>query len=353
MGVFMVLILAICFIVSAMTIYKEYSAVNITNLNILNGGLANNITDEFEDKLIAKKFAVDLWGAINYGAFKTGNKKVIIGQNEWLFSKEEFIKHPNADFEIQNKVNIITSIHNYFLSKNIQLIVAIIPSKARIYSDELGRFQSPKHANDLYQSFQKRLVQNQIIAPDIATLFKNKKNNSQLFLKHDTHWTPTGAALTAIFIASYADINDMPQKEFETSLKSDSIYDPDLKKYVPTGFFQKWIGLKEEKYTPHNTILKSDSSGLFDEPILPVTLVGTSYSAIQKWNFEGALKTALQADVLNVAMEGKGPMQPMADYLLNADFKNTQLVVWEIPERFIAKSYDEVTFPDFIMEGIE
>jgi len=353
MGVFMVMLLVACAVISGVTIYQKYPEMDITDFHILNGDLANKITSEFEDKLVIKDHAVGLWGAINYGAFNTGNKKVIIGDNGWLFSEEEFLNYPDADLEIEKKLNIIRATRDYLSSKNVQFIVALIPSKARIYKDELGRFKLPNDANKLYKSFLQKLIQNNITAPDIASLFEREKNKgTQIFLKQDTHWTPMGAALTANMIASYTDQIDMPRTEFETILKSKDTYDADLKKYIQTGYFKKWIGLKDEKYTPHNTISNSDSGGLFDDPVLPVTLVGTSYSAIQKWNFEGALKTALQADVLNVAMEGKGPMQPMAEYLSSADFENTKLVVWEIPERFVVKPYDDVTFPDFITKGM-
>ena len=84
-----------------------------------------------------------------------------------------------------------------------------------------------------------------------------------------------------------------------------------------------------------------------------MALIGTSYSAIEKWNFEGALKSALQADVLNLADEGQGPLEPMAKFLKDTDFSRTniKLVVWEIPERFITTSYGDVIFPDFIEEA--
>jgi alginate O-acetyltransferase complex protein AlgJ len=59
------------------------------------------------------------------------------------------------------------------------------------------------------------------------------------------------------------------------------------------------------------------------------------------WNFEGALKEALGADVLNVANQGEGPVRPMQEYLVSETLQNTppELVIWEIPERFINVSY--------------
>jgi alginate O-acetyltransferase complex protein AlgJ len=61
---------------------------------------------------------------------------------------------------------------------------------------------------------------------------------------------------------------------------------------------------------------------------------------------EAALEIALGRDVLNVAAEGKGPFQPMSDYLRSDTFKSTppKLVVWEIPERFVDDDYDQSAF---------
>jgi alginate O-acetyltransferase complex protein AlgJ len=78
------------------------------------------------------------------------------------------------------------------------------------------------------------------------------------------------------------------------------------------------------------------AAGLFDQPTIPVVLVGTSYSAGELWNLEGALKTAVGADVLNVAKQGQGPLAPMQDLLDGPVIEQVRadVVVWEIPERY-------------------
>ncbi|MBA7714020.1 putative alginate O-acetylase AlgJ [subsurface metagenome] len=77
--------------------------------------------------------------------------------------------------------------------------------------------------------------------------------------------------------------------------------------------------------------------GLFDKLQIPVALVGTSYSAGEAWNFDGALKAALEADVLNVAKEGQGPFVPMKKYLESPalDDPRPDVIIWEIPERHL------------------
>jgi alginate O-acetyltransferase complex protein AlgJ len=82
--------------------------------------------------------------------------------------------------------------------------------------------------------------------------------------------------------------------------------------------------------------------GLFDEVAHPVTLIGTSYSAGEVWNFAGFLRAAFQAEVLNLAGEGRGPFLPMVEYLESSAIQDIppDLIVWEIPERYLPVSYD-------------
>ena len=119
-------------------------------------------------------------------------------------------------------------------------------------------------------------------------------------------------------------------------------------KYISTGFLKPWINYTNDSISHYK--LKRQAStvkkSLFDDEVIPVALVGTSYSALKDWQFEDMLKYALQGDVVNMADEGKGPLEPMHDFLNETDFKNTdvKLVVWEIPERFIPVDYSDVKF---------
>ncbi|MEN0001344.1 MAG: alginate O-acetyltransferase, partial [Pseudomonadota bacterium] len=64
---------------------------------------------------------------------------------------------------------------------------------------------------------------------------------------------------------------------------------------------------------------------------------GTSYSAVPAFHFEGFLKQALSADVVNAAAIGQGPFKPMEDFLVTLDALTTppSQVIWEIPERYL------------------
>ena len=101
-----------------------------------------------------------------------------------------------------------------------------------------------------------------------------------------------------------------------------------------------WFGLTAETvhaYEVGAAAAGSGGPGLFGEIVIPVTLVGTSYSGDPRWAFEDALRLELGLDVLNVAAEGEGPFEPMREYLRSEAISEVSpdLVVWEIPERYL------------------
>jgi alginate O-acetyltransferase complex protein AlgJ len=81
---------------------------------------------------------------------------------------------------------------------------------------------------------------------------------------------------------------------------------------------------------------KSDDLFAEEQPLSQV-LIGTSYSANEKWNFAGALKQYTGRDLLNLAEAGKGPFIPMRQWLQNDGDKQPglQRVLWEIPVRYL------------------
>jgi alginate O-acetyltransferase complex protein AlgJ len=103
---------------------------------------------------------------------------------------------------------------------------------------------------------------------------------------------------------------------------------------------------------PFDQAVFDDSVLIIEEalfsPIEPseVILLGTSFSADRRWNFEGALKQALEVDVQNIAVQGQGPITPMANFLSDDSALSTdlKLVIWEIPERYLTVAYPQTSF---------
>ena len=161
-----------------------------------------------------------------------------------------------------------------------------------------------------------------------------------MFLRTDTHWTPEGARLAALGAARTVRAIrglTLDPREYASNGADSLRHDGDLMRYIP--------GVPASEVAPDSirkfvTVSKGGAASagdLFGNSAPAITLVGTSYSANPLWNFEGFLKEALKADILNMSDEGQGPFTVMEKYLKSQAYKDNppRLVIWEIPERYI------------------
>ena len=336
-------------LVGAVFSYIASSVPHQESINLLNGQASKSYEDEFDRNLVHRDTSLNLWNSMGYFLFKEGKKGVLIGQDGWLFTDEEFAYGGDFQNNIEQNKKYIRSVANNLSGNNVRLLIVPIPSKARIYKDKLGKYKFPSYWNTQYEGLIDFFEKEKIEFLDLFSIFsKNKEQN--IFLKTDTHWTPLGARTAALKIA-YGVEKKWPYMSWKTesvrSVKGDMIeHEGDLMRYTVNGEVADWFGLKKDSFYKWTTEVLGEGD-LFGDKALPVTLVGTSYSANEMWNFEGFLKEALAADVLNVADEGLGPFETMHSYLESDVYqKNSlKLVVWELPERYLP------VLPDFIEEN--
>lgn len=325
-AIYMLAFLMLCCIASLATfvLRQDKLAPDETGfLPFLSGKVIASFEKKYEENLIIRDHMIGVWGAVQYGLFKSGGKKVVVGSNDWLFTTEEFDHQTEGQKAEARLLHLVESVNNHLKAHNIQLVVALVPSKARIYPEYLAGHHVSASRLAVYERFHDAVTAMGIQAPDLAQLYLEHKNDGvPLYLRLDTHWTPEGAELAAKQIATEVPEGFLEKVTFTTDKKSDEKIEGDLEKYIKTGPFSFWLAPEQDKIERRATEKSGETSdaGLFGDEVIPVALVGTSYSAIDKWNFEGALKEALGADVLNLADEGQGPLQPMAKFMKETDF---------------------------------
>lgn len=305
----------------------------------------------FNKSLTTYDISKNSWGLLNYTFFREGNDGVLIGDDNWLFTTEEFFYQPDWEENYKYNLEFIRTVSAYLRRSNIELLIVPVPSKARIYEDMLGRYEYPDYKKAIYPDFVRRMKTQDISVIDLMPAFKKKKDAALLFLKSDTHWTPAGAALAAELAGHY--VNRLypnflyEKRNFVTEVRGKIALEGDLLRYVPLGPLTDDLGLAADRIPNLETVEAGNrqvglQDALFSDSTPPVTLVGTSYSANPAWNFDGFLKQSINADVLNAADEGLGPFETMKEYLSNDAFKSSppRLLIWEIPERYLTFSYD-------------
>jgi len=287
--------------------------------------------------------SVKLWGTINYRMFGEAREGAVVGKDGWLFTNEEYQTAKTDAAEIAGKVAYIKQVRDDLAKDGAKLVVALIPSKARLYAEDL-KAKVPAQTAPLYEDFRQQLVTSDIPTPDLLAAMQVAKGQGNLFFRTDTHWTPLGAEVVAQGLAPVVKgLNlDLPAATYSASKKPPMKRSGDLLRYIP---------VPEGEAPPPDTVQEAvytrtdeGGGGLLGEDTLAVTVVGTSYSAPSKnnvWHFDGSLSKALGTEVLNAAQEGKGPIVPMREYLKSQDRKDNppQIVIWEIPERFLRISY--------------
>jgi alginate O-acetyltransferase complex protein AlgJ len=310
------------------------------------GQLARDFEQDYDKALFLRETSVEGWANFRYFLFNEGLDGVVIGKNEWLFTKEEFGDLQLASQFIPSLVEQIKEVEKKLEANGKRLVMLPVPMKADIYSEFTPYFVSEPSV-DIYQLFVDQLSKENVAHSPIKNAFLTNKETTQLFLKKDTHWTPEGAQLAAETFAA-----DFPMLSGETSYATEALsegaFSGDLLNFVKVS---DWVApelIQPEMLTKLQTV-KSDSdedqaADLFGDQSVNLALVGTSYTAIDDWNFPGYMRQALQQDLVSVAVKEKGPLVAMDQFMAN-DLMNDpdiEWVIWEFPVRsLIQKNNDK------------
>lgn len=292
-----------------------------------NGSYQRGYENRFEASVPGQKLAGSAWAALRWGLFREASDGAVVGQNGWLFTAEEFQEPENTrDFreELETAEAILSE-------AGIALVPVVVPDKARMHVEKLPRGRSAPFVT----RYDRALETVESVGLAVIDLRPALKFDLA-FLRQDTHWSPEGARRSANAVAAATQI-DLPIAAVTTKPLGQSPFEGDLLNFVNTGPFRAWVGPQPDQIERFETTVETEG-GLFGDAPIPVVLVGTSYSALPAFHFEGFLKQALSADVLNAAAVGQGPFEPMDKFLsdLNTLTSPPSLVIWEIPERFLS-----------------
>jgi alginate O-acetyltransferase complex protein AlgJ len=325
--------------------------------SLLDGGLAKTFESHYDKHFPLKTVGTNVWAALDYLLFNAGRPGVLIGEGDWLYSDEEFKPVADGQQQLRDNLALIRGVQAHLAQRDVLLVVAVVPAKARLYPEHIGKHPISPLRQDLYQRFHRALRRADIAAPDLLQPLQAGKERGQLFLRTDTHWTPLGAEIAAQHLSqgvqAAVKLDGEPQV-FVTEATGQAAYQGDLSSFLPLDpLFSQLLPTADQlqQRQTHAAQPQDDAAGLLGDVELPVALVGTSYSANPAWNFAGALRQHLQRDLSNHAEDGQGPIVPMLKYLQSDEFKNTppQLVIWEFPERYLPMANDLDGFdPDWI-----
>jgi alginate O-acetyltransferase complex protein AlgJ len=313
--------------------------------DILTGVTAGKLERVYKDEFPIRTFATGGLNAISLGLFHEARKGVVVGTDNWYFSDEEFARNRSTPEKIEKNLAFVRQVSDELAARNVRLVIALLPEKADIYRDELGSVAPPTNLTTYYEEIRGRLLaMNDVIVPDLRADFIAAREQNQLFLKSDTHWTHDGARISAEALARAMPPQiALAKTEFAVKEGATADHFGDLYKFIELSVFKAGFDLPPDRLTAVTAEPVADDldSLLGDgtETAFEVAVVGTSYTANAKWGFVDQLKAALSADIVNFAEEGQGPFGPMKTFLAERlpSEKSVKVVVWEMPLRYFGQ----------------
>ncbi len=290
-----------------------------------------------------------MWASAFGGPSQAAEAQVatgFVGQNGFLFYRYEFAQANDAP-DTMTTLNLLAKISQQFAANGVTLALVPVPSKIRIYADQLPASNKLDPYTDAkYETAVKYLRNQQVNVVNLNQAFLRsplRMSDTPLFLRLDTHWSPTGAALAADTVREEVMRNPVlkqaweatPPVAYQFALAANKINkrERDLIPQLPKGAPEFPI----EQVLPFKVTRDSKAgAGLLDgaAPVL-VTAIGSSYTdAIT--GYPDAVRHALQRDVLDISIPVlRGPWVGMETYLQDASFQRNPpaLLIWEIPER--------------------
>ena len=142
--------------------------------------------------------------------FRTGNEKVIVGKDGWLFYSGDYDYLVNPGFMQAGRMHkrdlagshpdAVAAIKKFaddLKKRDIRLILIPAPGKPLVYGDKLGAGEDRK-GNKSFDEFKKQVESLGVTVLDFMDDFiAMRKDGVDSYLKTDTHWTPAAMRFAA------------------------------------------------------------------------------------------------------------------------------------------------------------
>lgn len=270
----------------------------------------------------------------------------IIGKSDWLFYRYE-LTEPSHAAQTNVSIDLIGRLNRLLSARKIQLAVAMVPLKMRVYSEYLpDDIKMNSYMTGNYERMASALRAAKVNVVDLNTAFLNNPKRSDetpLFFRLDTHWTPVGAMLAAQ--TTKAALDNAPDLKAALDATTEEGFKMVVQGRKRPSKGRDLIGqlAKNELTFAPEMIAQVNVSrtqpptyGLLGKPLpTGIALVGSSYS--HDWTgFTDALRYVLQREVLSVSVGAdQGSWVGIESYLRDDAFQTNapKILIWEMPER--------------------
>lgn len=276
----------------------------------------------------------------------TDNSPTITGNDGWYFFRYERLE-PQQQSSIDTIASLLKKANRLFSEDGIRVVFSVTPLKMKLYPEYLPRdFQVIPEMSGNHARFVRTLKESGLVVAEQETAFLAQIKSTPttlLYLKQDSHWTPSGALAAAETIAETIKQSPAEKALLDTiaPVSYKLVRNPTLvvsrardliqklPKDAPIPGPESVSGFAVSRADGKQAALQGDS----EAP--PITLIGSSFVA-RSTQFPNAVRYALQRDVLDISIPGhQGPWIGMETYLNDASFiaAKPKMIIWELPER--------------------
>lgn len=314
-----------------------------TTLTVRDGRLALDFEHFITREHPYRTPSLNAWTAAELSLFQAGKPGLVVGGGGWLFSAEEFPLPSLRSRHVPANIARIGAVVKALEQHGIRTVILPIPAKAELYAEEVPD-SLRSHVLSMREVARELDAAGLEWIPLAPAFEQAKARGEQVFFRTETHWTPEGARLAAATTAAWIQSHtqeEWPRRQFEVSAGKPQALTGDLENYLPLAPHFAELLPTGETFTPYRFSrgsVSEDEGALFSDTANPVAVVGTSYSADERWSYPGWLRVDLGTDIDNISEKGKGPLVPMERFqkLVAAGKTGAKLVIWEMPVRTLA-----------------
>lgn len=262
----------------------------------------------------------------------------------WLFLHDELQVQPHAEGNAETRADIAIQLQRQLAERGTRVLIALVPDKSRIESDQLCNLKRPPRLEPRYDTWLKKLRDAAVPVVDLRpALVEVKQREGAAFYRSDTHWNHAGAKAAATVIAATARaLGYAPGAPVQIAVAASEPRPRwgDLVRLAGADLLPEHLRPTPDQVPALSFTVTHSVSGnvsaddLFgDAPNERVALVGTSFS--RNAHFADFLSQALETEVGNLARDGGGFALSMTDFLEQEAKQGspTSWVIWEITER--------------------
>lgn len=339
-------------------------AVRWSWADFVNGDWGARWNDALNKNLPAREALIGWANGLRYRLLGGAGDQVRLGRDGWLFSTEELQFQEQAVQAQKARMAILTQAQKALVARRVQLLVVLVPDKARVLAGQTAQGRYPAWNAARYPQALAALRAAGVPVVDLWPVLQSAADQPALYYRTDTHWNQLGAERAAQAVAQAVRqlAPDLPTAQFVTTQQPEAERVGDLLRMMGLQAMPGALRPAPEREAPAQTLAQpragAPAGGLLDAPAgaaapsllgdgagaggPAVALVGSSYS--RRGNFDGYLAQALGAEVLNMAKDGGGFIQAMAAYVADQAFKTQapRVLIWEIPERVLSAPLTEL-----------